>query len=192
MALNEFGMFKVGPVVDSYGTVSKTSGFFWRPVSFSKITVPIGNTRMLSQNMDRPWLPGASGATLPASDTVNRRQCLGVTSRRWEDRQVASIALVTPATATQACVATLAKCLILSPVCCLAYFLINFSSFRSLFFLSCKYFFFFILPASLFFHHSPLFPSVVFYLFACTYLFIAILFSVTVLSFLPTCFLFPF
>lgn len=57
-------------------------------------------------------------------------QCLGVTSRRWEARQVASIAWVTPATATQACVATLDKCFILSPVCCFAYFLINFSFFR--------------------------------------------------------------
>jgi hypothetical protein len=97
----------------------ETSGFIWKPVSFSKITVPGGNTGMLSQNMDRPWLPdfnvcGASGATLPASDTVNWRQCLGVTSRRWEARQVASIAWVTPATATQACVATLVKCFILS------------------------------------------------------------------------------
>jgi len=81
-------------------------------VSFTKITVPRGNCRKFWQNVDRPWLPdfnvcGTSGATLPAGGTVNWQQCLGVTSRRWEARQVASIQLVTPATATQACGATL-------------------------------------------------------------------------------------
>lgn len=128
--------------------------------------------------MDRPWLPGTSGATLPASDTVNWRQCLGVTSRRWEDGQVASIARVTPATGTQA----LAKCFILSPVCCFAYFLTNFPSFSAIFCLLIISLFLYNLPLS----SSPILHSFV-YLFACTYyVFIPILFSVTVLPFLLT------
>lgn len=108
-----------------------------------------------------------------------------MTIRRWEARQVASISRVTPATATQACVATLLKCFILSPVFFFACFLIIFSSFSAPF-LSCNYFSFFynlLLSSSPIVHSFLYFPFI--YLHVLIYLSLAFLFSLTVLPFSP-------